>query len=176
MKLIKVLFATAFVGLIIAACTKDKIVPTAAQNNATLLAGASGSSKTWKMTAASYSQNGGAAQPIPLGSCLSDNVYKFTNNASQDFTQTEGAIKCNSADSTVTETGNWTFTNDGKNLVVLGSWYDDLSTENEFLLPLTALGVEAAISALTDSTLVITFSFSGNNTTTSYTVTFSKIS
>lgn len=175
MKLIKIGFLVALVGAIIAACTKDKIVPTAAQNNATFLAGSSGSGKSWKMTSASFQQNGGSAQPITLASCVQDNIFKFTNSTTQDFVQNEGT-KCNSADSTITEQGNWAFTNDGKNLVVEGIWFDDLSAESQFIFTFTSVGEEMNVVKLTDSLLVIAYSFPYKGATITLTVSFAKVS
>jgi hypothetical protein len=176
MKIFKALVLIAIVGSMIFSCTKDKIVPTAAQTNAIVLAGAVGSSKTWKMTTASFSQNGGTAQSIPLGSCVQDNVFKFTNNTTQDFIQNEGATKCNSADSTITEQGNWAFTNDGKSLVVEGVWFDDLNAESEFVFTLTTVGEEVNVLTLTDTLLVVAYSFPYQGGTVTLTVSFSKIS
>jgi hypothetical protein len=183
MKLIKVLSLVAFVGLMIAACTKEKIVTkkvlvnTAPDSLGLILAGAKGSSRSWKMTAASFTQNGGAANSISLASCVLDNIFKFTNNSTQDFIQNEGAVKCNSPDSTITEQGNWAITDDGKNLVVSGFWFDDLNAESEFLFTFTTQ--EAKIVSLSDTTLVVNYSFpytsNGVTVTIAVTVIFTKV-
>jgi len=106
-----------------------------------------------------------------------DNEYKFTNNSTQDFIQTEGTVKCNSGDSTVMESGNWAFTNDGKNIVVEGQWFDDLSQEPAYQYIFTALGEEANVSQLTATTFVVSYSFTSSTSGAKYivTATFTKV-
>src|SRR5579872_4161570 len=135
MKNFKALLVVAVSIVIAISCTKDKIekvqIMPVTDSLATFLAGASGASKNWKLVSATGSVDGGVPQPITVAACVADNIITFSNNATQAFTQNEGSgtnpVKCNSADSVVVETGNWAFTNNGKNLVVEGEWFDDLS-------------------------------------------------
>jgi len=170
-----VIMVLTFIALAIA-CSKESAPPSVTQTNGITLAGASGSSKSWKLTSASYTVNGGAAQSITLAPCVLDNEYKFTNNSAQDFIQMEGNLKCNSGDSTVMESGNWAFTNDGKNIVVEGQWFDDLSQETVYQYIFTALGEEANVTQLTATSFVISYSFT-NSSGAKYIVTssFTKI-
>ena len=174
MKAIQVLALSSIVFLLVFSCSKDTAKPVA-ETNGINLAGASGSSKSWMLTSVSYTKNGGGANSLALDPCVLDNVYKFTNNSTQDFIQTEGALKCNSADSTVTESGNWALTNDGKNLVVEGVWFDDLSQETVYQYIFTAFG-EATVTQITATTFVISYSFT-NSTGDIYVVTstFTKV-
>jgi hypothetical protein len=155
-------------------CSKESASPSAAQTNGANLAGTQGLSKSWKLTSVSYTLNGGLAKSLTLDPCVLDNVYKFTNNSSQDFIQTEGSTKCNSADSTVTESGNWALTNDGKNLVVEGQWFDNLSQETVYQYIFTAFG-EANVTQLTATTFVISYSFTNSNGKYIVTATFTKV-
>ena len=168
-----VIIVLTFIALVFA-CSKEKASPSAAQTSGINLAGASGSSKNWKLTSVTYTLNGGLAQSLMLDPCVLDNLYKFTNNPTQDFIQTEGTVKCQPGDSTVTESGNWAFTNDGKNIVVEGQWYDDLTQETVFQYFFTALG-EANVTQLTDTTFVISYSFTNSNGKYIVTSTFTKV-
>src|SRR5437879_2171082 len=105
--------------LLFTSCTKTENNPSAAETNATLLAGPKGGNKTWNLTSATASINGGVAQPVTnFPSCELDNIFKFSNDALQSYLQTEGSTKCMSTDSTLVETGSWGFTNDGKSLLI----------------------------------------------------------
>jgi hypothetical protein len=173
----KIISASAIVLMFVAlvlACSKESAAPSPAQTNGINLAGASGSSKSWKLTSLTYTLNGGVANTVTLDPCVLDNIYQFTNNPTQDFIQTEGAIKCNSADSTVTESGNWALTNDGKNLVVEGQWFDDLSKETVYQYIFTAFG-EASVTQITATTFVISYSFTNSSGKYNVTSTFTKI-
>jgi len=129
MRILKGLILVAVASFVISSCTKDKIVPTVAETSGVTLAGAKGSSKSWKLSSASSSQSGGTEQAVALNTCLLDNVYKFSNNSTQDFQHTEGTIKCTSSDPNIVEDGSWAFTVDGKNLLFDGTPY---SSQNLF--------------------------------------------
>src|SRR5579872_5231711 len=82
--------------LFIVSCSKkDTTPPTGAETNATLLAGAKGGSKSWKITSLTQTVNGGTAQTITPSSgipaCEADNVFVFSNNSTQSYQTTEGA-------------------------------------------------------------------------------------
>ncbi len=174
MRTFQVLLLMGVLGLMILACSKDKTVTPVADANGAFLAGAKGSSKTWKITSVTYTINAGSPNSLTLDPCVLDNLYTFTNNSMQDFTQTEGSVKCISSDSTVVESGNWAFTNDGKNIVVEGQWYDDLNQETVFQYIFTAFG-EANVTQLTATTFVISYSFTNSNGKYIVTTTFTKV-
>jgi|GEM_PF-1619528 len=123
-------------------CSKDKTITPLAMTNGTLLAGANGQSKTWKIVSVTEvdSLNASASVIASLGyinpdkttysqadnsipACVSDNVYTFSNNSTQDYQLAEGATEgtamlCSQSDIFLIETGNWAFTDDGKNLLI----------------------------------------------------------
>lgn len=130
--------STAILFLTIAfSCSKDKTVTPASVTNGTLLAGASGQSKTWKLTAITeaYSETGYQTQTYTysvdnggLPSCVSDNIFTFSNNSTQDYSLTEGSTLCNaSVDVSNIESGSWALTNDGKNLLI--DSYNNISSD-----------------------------------------------
>ncbi len=151
--------------LLIASCTKTETTPpSGAETNAILLAGAKGASKSWTLSSATGSLNGGSAGALQLASCFQDNVYKFTNNSTQDYIDNEGATKCTSTDSTVVESGGWSFTDDGKNLVIDATPYSNnglfgsLGPVSVSLITAKNLNVSFTIHRL-DSVLAYTFLF-----------------
>ncbi|NJN42438.1 MAG: hypothetical protein HC811_09665 [Flammeovirgaceae bacterium] len=99
-------------------CKEDDPVPLGAETNAKLLAGEPGQSKTWKLTLGTIQIDGGPIQAFGFSACTLDNLYKFTNNASQDYEATEGTAKCDPADPNLIERGNWAFTLDGEIVIV----------------------------------------------------------
>ena len=111
--LLLVLFVNFFSG-----CKKDDPQPLQAEVKAVLLAGAAGTSKSWKLVTITEKEGTGAEQTLTLGGCASDNIYKFSNNASQDYEESEGATKCDPSDASIVEKGTWAFTLDGTILVL----------------------------------------------------------
>src|SRR5260221_1805642 len=175
MKIFQSIAGIIVIVALIFSCSKESTSPS--QTNGVNLTGASGSNKSWMLTAVTYTVNGGLAQSLTLSACVLDNVYKFSNNPTQDFVQTDGAVKCQTADSTVTESGNWAFTNDGKNLVVEGEWFDDLSQETDFQYLFTALGEPSTVVQLTATALTVSYSFTSSSSGNKYVVTaiFAKV-
>src|SRR5258706_1740545 len=155
-------------GLMILACSKDKTVTPIADTNGACLEGAKGSSKSWKISSATGSQNGGAEQTLALDACFLDNLFKFTNNSTQDYENTEGLSKCVNTDSTLVEKGTWAFTSDGKTLLIDGASY---SQQNLF----TGIGVSVSVISLTDTNMKLSFSITGGGGNIVYYLNFVKV-
>lgn len=85
---------------------------------ATLLAGEKGASKSWKLVSATVTFDGDT-ESFDFDACFLDNIYKFTNNTTQDYEASEGLSKCVTDDPAIIESGTWSFTADGGILVVL---------------------------------------------------------
>lgn len=154
--------------LIIASCSKEKASPTLADSNGVLLAGAKGSSKSWKLASISESVNGGTAQSVTPSSgipaCEADNIFMFSNNAAQSYSDTEGATSCTPGDPSTIESGSWAFTADGKSLVIDGSVNvtsaQFQSTAEPFLgYFILAEGQPLAVSQLTATNLAVSYTY-----------------
>ncbi|MBN8650707.1 MAG: lipocalin family protein [Cytophagales bacterium] len=118
MRLIKYFHLAICVMLVtLLSCKEDDPEP-AYELKARLLAGAKGASKNWSLTSATVTFEGDT-EPFEFDPCFLDNVYKFTNNATQDYELTEGLTKCATDAPTIVESGNWSFTSDGEILIVL---------------------------------------------------------
>jgi len=139
----------AMVVALIISCTKEKAVPSAADTAGITLAGAKGSSKSWKLTSLKYSQNGGPIQGGTLLACQTDDIFKFSNNDNQDFEHTEGLTKCTSSDSTIAENGSWALTANAKRID-----FGLVMYSSEYLL--SDLGPGTVVS-LTDTDMELTF-------------------
>jgi hypothetical protein len=144
---------------LLAACSKTEVKPTIADSNGALIAGAKGSNKTWAISSGTYSMNGGATQTLTLDPCLTDNVFKFSNDDLQSFEHTEGVSKCTSTDSTIVEKGSWAFTADGKKLIM-----DVIPYSNQYLF-FNSLGTPLSVNELTDSSMKISFNIVDGTTT-----------
>jgi hypothetical protein len=102
------------------ACKKDDPEPVTPvyEQKAVLLAGAKGQSKNWKLTAyllKGPNDNLDIFNDPDFGftiECTRDDIFKFTNNANQDYESNEGATKCGSTDPQLIEKGTWFFSND----------------------------------------------------------------
>jgi hypothetical protein len=156
-----------FVVALIVSCTKDKVVPSAAETVGITLAGAKGSSKSWKITSLKYSKNGGAIQGGTLLACQMDDIFKFSNNDDQDFEHNEGATKCTSTDSTIAENGSWALTSNAKRVD-----FDLQMYSSEYLL--TGLGPGTVVS-LTDTDMELSFTQFASPDTYELFLYFSKI-
>ncbi|HCW09126.1 MAG TPA: hypothetical protein DGG95_17350 [Cytophagales bacterium] len=181
--LIKRLSIFAFIALALS-CTKEKVVSqsTAAETNAVLLAGAKGSSKSWKLTGITLKENSNAVQSASasdLPSCEADNVLTFSNNATQTYTQIENTL-CTSTDPTTVEKGSWAFTDDGKTLLIDAFVYPtstQFSDTNEpfLIFFILAQGVPLTVTSITDSTFTIAYTVTDSSNNNYYiTVTFTK--
>ncbi|MBI1769068.1 MAG: lipocalin family protein [Bacteroidetes bacterium] len=168
MRAFRLILLVGVCGLMILACSKDKTVTPVADTNGAFLAGAKGASKSWKISAATGSQNGGQEQSLSLDDCFKDNVFKFSNNSAQDYENTEGSTKCVNSDSILVEKGTWAFTSDGKTLLIDGTSY---SQQNVF----TGIGKPVSVLQLSDATMKISFSFTGSSGTIVYYLNFVKI-
>lgn len=151
-------------------CTKTEVKPSTSvsESNGILLAGAKGSSKTWQLASATGSLNNGTAQSITFNDCLTDNVFKFSNDDNQSLEHTEGLTKCTSTDSTLVEKGSWAFTADGKKLIL-----DVIPYSNQYLFYLS-LGTPALISDLSETNFKYSFDIVDGTDTYHYTLTFKK--
>jgi len=162
-----------FLILIIASCSKEKASPTLADSNGVLLAGAKGSSKSWRIASISESVNGGTAQTVTpsasgIPTCEADNVFLFSNNATQSYTDTEGATSCTSGDPATVESGSWAFTADGKSLVIDGTVYATTaqfqSTAEPFLgYLILSEGTPLTVSQLTAANLTVSYTYVDNS-------------
>src|SRR5258706_6842680 len=169
--------------LVVVSCTKKETTPpTAGETNGTLLAGAKGASKSWSLTSATVSVNGGSAQAISdIPACESDNVFVFSNNSTQDYSETEGATLCQSTDPQTIEKGSWAFTSDGKSLLIDATYYPVLAqfqAENDLPLFILSHGEPLTVAQITDSSFTITYSYQDTSTSPatkySFTVIFTK--
>lgn len=163
----KKIFSFVLLGLFFS-CTKTEVKPTVAETNGVLLAGAKGSSKTWQMTSATLSVNSGTTQPISFDGCLTDNVFKFSNDDNQSLEHTEGLTKCVSTDSTLVEKGSWAFTSDGKKLIL-----DVIPYSNQYLFYIS-LGTPVPISDLSETSFKYSFNIVDGADTYHYTLVFTK--
>src|SRR5258706_627016 len=168
MKTLQTCLLGAVVILLIESCSKENAKPSVAETNGVTLAGAKGSSKSWLLSSGTASLNSGSYQNLSLDACFLDNIFKFTNNSTQDYESTEGSTKCNSTDSTLVEKGSWALTNDGKSLLIDGTPY---SQENLF----TSLGESVTIVELTDTSLKVSFAIIDGTDTYHYNLSFVKI-
>jgi len=112
---------TVVVLCFISGCGGDDPAPLQAEVLAKLLAGESGSSKSWKLVTLSEKNGTGADETQSLPGCWVDNIYKFSNNPAQDYEASEGATKCASTDAATIEKGTWAFTLDGTKLTIQGT-------------------------------------------------------
>lgn len=118
MKQIRFFSVTICVVLVtLLSCKEDDPEP-AYEVKARLLAGAKGASKTWKLTSTTVTYEGDT-DTFEFSPCFLDNLYKFSNNATQDYELSEGPSKCATEDPAIIESGTWSFTADGGILVVL---------------------------------------------------------
>src|SRR5258706_7134778 len=148
------------VGFLIIAdsCSKEQIASAAVTNGA-YLAGAKGLSRSWRLSSATGSYNGGAVQPINYYECYLDNILTFTNNDAQGYENLEGATKCDFNDPQQVEAGNWALTADGKTLLVKAS---SISGENFFSF------VNAPITVTELNNFSLKLSYSVSNGSDSY--------
>ena len=127
-------------ALLSLSCSKDEPKPLGAQTNAVFLAGDKGKSKGWKLREFNYQIGTAAAQTATFAGCFSDNVYTFTNNASQAYDGTEGTSKCFTTDPDAIESGTWAFTLDG---LILNVSVDETQTPNGLFSPEIYVDVDA---------------------------------
>ena len=155
----------------ISGCKKDDPQPLQAEVKAKLLAGDAGSSKSWKLVTITEKEGTGAEQTLTLGGCASDNIYKFSNNATQDYEESEGATKCTSTDPSLVEKGTWAFTLDGT-ILVLGNT-TIRSSSNAF--PFTQFfPFPGEVIELSESILKIRMSYTFDGISTINNFTFNK--
>jgi hypothetical protein len=155
---------------VLSSCKEDDPAPLKAETQAILLAGQKGSSKSWKLTTASYQEGSGASTELNLDVCILDNIYLFTNNDDQTYKATEGATSCELTDPNVVEAGHWTFTINGEILIVLP---DEVTYSNSALF--SFLTYPSEIVTLTDSGMTLKMNVVDTSSSYSYTLTFVKI-
>ena len=169
MKLIGAVLLSCVVALMVLSCSKDSAKPSAAENNAVLLAGAKGSSKAWTLSQYTEAKNGGTATDYTsqLDAAFADNIYTFYNNDTQDYQGDEGATKYNSTDPSTMEKGTWAFTDNGKTLLIEGSAYSANSLFASLGRPLaianlTSVSFSASFTAqdTLNNTYIVTLGFS----------------
>ena len=150
-------------------CKEDEPIPLGSEVNGKLLAGEPGQSLSWKLTSITVQDSGGSGT-VGLAACELDNIYKFTNNANQDYEATEGTTKCDSSDPATVERGNWAFTSDGKIMVVIS---DEVLTTFGFPL-FFQLPFPGKVMQLNDSILEIELNFNDGSDNTKFTLLFIK--
>lgn len=116
--------------VLVMSCSKSDPAPLGAQKNATFLAGAAGKTKSWKLREMTYQIGSGSVQSYTLPGCFADNLYTFSNNATQDYAATEGTSQCYNSDAI--ESGTWAFTLDGLRLNIQ---VDNTQTPNGLFSP-----------------------------------------
>lgn len=175
-----------FWSVLIFSCKSNDPAPLGAQSKASLLAGAAGKTKTWKIISISQQTTSGGTQNYNLDGCFTDNLFTFSNNAAQDYSATEGASKCGTSSPDQIEKGTWSFTLDG---VMLNVGVDEVNSLNGLFSPDAIIIVEdtvnnqifpltltypypAFVSKLTADQMVLELNNNivGNNT--KYTLTF----
>ncbi len=155
----------------ITGCKEDDPVPLQAEVKALLLAGDVGSSKSWKLVILTEKEGTGAEQTLTLPGCASDNIYKFSNNASQDYEETEGTTKCATSDASTVEKGTWAFTLDGTIIVFVNK----LLTSSQTAFPFsTIFPYPADVTELSDSILKIKMTYTFDGIPITNTFTFNK--
>jgi len=156
-------------SLLLISCGEDDPQPLQSEVQAVLLAGVKGSSKTWRVTEIDYQRGTTPVQNYTFDPCFLDNVFTFKNNDAQDYEATEGATKCDSTDPDVIESGVWTFTTDGKMIIVLP---DNLTYSYNVLFAF--LTYPSTVVELTDTSLKIRMSLVDDGINEVYNVTFVK--
>lgn len=164
------LLFTVSVIILLSSCKEDDPEPLKAETQAQLLAGEKGSSKSWKLTVATYQEGTNPSSTIDLTPCILDNIYLFTNNDDQSYRATEGATRCDSADPDLVEAGNWTFTLDGKIIIVLP---DEVSYSNSSLF--SFLTYPSEVVELTEGSMKLKMNIVEQGSSYSYSFTFAKI-
>lgn len=161
----------AFVVIFISGCKQDDPVPLQAEVKAKLLAGESGLSKSWKLVTVTGKEGTGAEQTFTLAGCEADNIYKFSNNAAQEYEESEGATKCSALDPAIVEKGTWAFTLDGTMLVILNTSVSSNSNAFSFsqFFPYPGQVVE-----LSDSIMKIKMTYTFDGIVYVYNFTFNK--
>lgn len=174
--------------LTVVSCTKKETTPpTAGETNSLLLAGAKGSSFSWKLTGMQGSVGGSAAADIQqltgtsFPACELDNVFQFSFNSTQGYQQTEGATSCTTPDDPSTvESGSWAFTDDGKTLLIDGTVNITSAqaqlTNEPFIGYMILSGQLLTVNTITATSLVLSYSFVDSSTSQTITIllTFSK--
>ncbi len=155
---------------ILSSCKKDDPEPLKAVTQGQLLAGDKGSSKKWKLTIASFQKGTDPSADIDLDPCIMDNIYEFTNNDDQSYQAKEGDTKCDPADSDIVEAGNWSFTIDGKILIILP---DVVSYSGNALFSI--LTYPSEVIALTEGGMTVKMSIVNVGSAYSYTLTFIRV-
>ncbi|MBS1490425.1 MAG: hypothetical protein JSS93_07855 [Bacteroidetes bacterium] len=181
-------FLTPLIILLLTSCAKESASPSAAQANTTLLAGPAGSSKNWSLLSITDSGGGAtytwsATSTTPVPACELDNIFQFSNNSLQSYTQSEGATSCQSSDPATVESGSWAFTNDGKTLLVEAfvnvSDSQTASPAEPFLLyMILAEAGPLSVSKITSTSLSLSYGYTDTsvNPSTSHTVTLALVS
>lgn len=161
---------TVSVFVLLSSCKEDDPEPLKAETQASLLAGPKGSTKSWKLSSATFQEAANPSETIELVDCVLDNIYIFSNNESQSYRATEGATRCDAADPDLVEAGTWTFTLDGKILIVLP---DEISYSQSSLF--SFLTYPSDVIDLTESKMTIKMNIIEEGFTYSYTLIFVKV-
>jgi len=171
MKEIRMLVLLVAMVVVIDSCTKTETKTPVATTNGTLLAGASGQSKSWTLKSLTFSVPGSSSQTVTdMPACESDNTFKFTNNSTQSYQATEGSLTCTSTDPATIESGSWAFTDDGKTLLIDGIpniTNDELnSTDHAYLYFLTlSIHGPLSVSQISDTSITLSYTFTISSTT-----------
>ena len=176
-----------FTLLALSSCKKDDPAPLEAEVRGKLLAGEVDASKNWRLIGITLTSGSNPAQSLNLQGCFTDNVYTFTNNASQDYQAAEGAAKCSTDSPDVIEKGNWAFTLDGLivNILVDETYSTNGLFSSEVLADLNANGIPfgftigyvypASVVNLSETGLTLEMNVTVLSSKTKYTFTFTAI-
>jgi hypothetical protein len=153
---VKYFFTLLIVGAFLCACKKEDPKPSVIAIDTNLLAGESGGSKTWLLTSITTVSFTGQTGSVSLTSCITDNLYKFSNNGDQTYEVTEGGTKCIPSDPDVIESGNWALSPDGKVVMILSN---SISNQSSTVFSFEGLAFPAEVLNLTDSTFQIQMNY-----------------
>lgn len=165
--------------LAISSCSKSTVT-SVSESEGVLLAGPKGASKSWILSAVTVRVNGATAQIVSgIPTCESDNVFTFSNNSTQDYTETEGATSCATNDPAIVEKGSWGITDDGKNLLIDASYFPttaQFTTEQDLPLFILSQGQPLQLLEITATHYTIGYSYQDKSITPaptySFTITF----
>ncbi|MBS1487348.1 MAG: hypothetical protein JST43_07130 [Bacteroidetes bacterium] len=176
----------ALVALAVVACNKDSAKLSAAQTNASLLAGNSGANKIWSLVTITVSSGGNtmvfsATSSNQIPACELDNLFQFTNDPAQSYVHSEGATTCHAGDTNTVEKGSWAFTNDGKTLVVdtqdfiTADQYNNTNGDEPYIsLMLLGYNGPLTVSSITSTNMTLAYSLVGSSTTYNISLAFAS--
>ena len=164
------IYLSIILSIFVLSCKEDDPQPLQSEVKAVLLAGERGKSKSWKLTSGTVKDGYEPRYDLAFYSCFLDNIYTFKNNDAQDYDVTEGATICDSRDpDNIVESGTWTFTTDGKMIIILPN-----NLTGSFNVLFAALPFPATVVELTETSLIIRMDIIDGGVDVVYNLTFVK--